>query len=374
MNPENRFQETDPEAGPTSDSEMNAAPVASLPKPQSRRLGRRSIPVSLIGFGAAPLGDLYQNLDEETAIATLRAALAAGITLFDTSPHYGNGLAEHRCGTGLRGSSRDAYVLSTKVGRHMNPSRSGGTAVGVGAATPGFAGGLPHQAVVDYSYDGTMRALEQSLLRLGVDRIDILLIHDVDVWTHGKDAIEARFKEAMQGAYVALAKLRDEGVVKAIGVGLNEVEMCERFAKAGDFDTMLLAGRYSLLEQTALDGFLSLAVQKGIGLMLGGVFNSGILATGAVPGARYNYRAAPPDILAKVERIEGVCRAHGVGLADAALRFPLGHEAVASVVLGAVAPQEVERNVASLAKPIPAALWSDLKSEGLLRQDAPTPG
>ncbi|SEB98695.1 D-threo-aldose 1-dehydrogenase [Rhizobiales bacterium GAS191] len=345
-------------------------PSAKLPL---RALGRSGLKVSAIGFGAAPLGDLYAKLDEATATATVKAAFAAGITLLDTSPHYGNGLSEHRCGTALRGVPRDHYVLSTKVGRHMDPSRPGGTAVGVGVAAPGFAGGLPHKAVVDYSYDGTMRSFEQSLLRLGLDRVDILLIHDVDVWTHGADAIEARFKEAMEGAYVALAKLRAAGVIKAIGVGLNEAEMCERFAKAGDFDTMLLAGRYSLLEQPALDSFMPLAAQKGIGLMLGGVFNSGILATGAVPGARYNYRPAPPEILAKVARIEAVCHAHGVKLADAALRFALGHKAVGSVVLGAVTPDEVSRNATSLSAPIPAGLWSDLKTEGLLRQDAPLP-
>jgi D-threo-aldose 1-dehydrogenase len=338
-----------------------------------RQLGRTSLSVSAIGFGSAPLGDLYAKLDEEAAIAAVKAAVADGVTLFDTSPHYGNGLAEHRVGAGLRGLARDAYVLSTKVGRWMDPLRSGGTAVAPGAAAPGFAGGLRHKAMIDYSRDGTLRAFEQSLLRLGAERIDIVLIHDVDVWTHGADAIEARFKEAMEGAYPALARLREEGVVKAIGVGLNETRMCERFARAGDFDTMLLAGRYSLLEQDALDGFLALAAQKGIGLMLGGVFNSGILATGAVAGAHYNYRPAPPEILAKTKRIESVCRAHGVALADVALRFPLGHEAVASVVLGAVSAEEISRNTKSLARPIPQALWSDLKSEGLLRQDAPTP-
>jgi D-threo-aldose 1-dehydrogenase len=347
-------------------------PAASL-RPPLRVLGRTRLEVSAIGFGSAPLGDLYARLDEDTAIATVRAAVAAGVTLFDTSPHYGNGLAEHRVGSGLRGVARDGYVLSTKVGRFMDPLRAGGTAVAAGVAAPGFAGGLPHKAIIDYSYDGVMRAFEQSLLRLAAERIDVVLIHDVDVWTHGEDKIEARFKEAMEGAYAALAKLRQEGVVKAIGVGLNEVRMCERFARAGNFDTMLLAGRYTLLEQDALDGFMALAVQKGIGLMLGGVFNSGILATGAVPGAHYNYRAAPPDILAKTARIEEVCRAHGVGLADAALRFPLGHEAVASVVLGAVTPQEVRRNTASLALSIPQALWSDLKTQGLIRPDAPTP-
>jgi D-threo-aldose 1-dehydrogenase len=339
----------------------------------TRPLGRGGLSVSVIGFGAAPIGDLYTKLDEATAFATVRAAIKAGVTLIDTSPHYGNGLAEHRCGTALRGVARDSYVLSTKVGRRMEPRQPGGTAVGVGAAAPGFAGGLPHKAIIDYSYDGTMRSFEQSLLRLGLDRIDILLIHDVDVWTHGQQAIEARFKESMEGAYRALSELREQGVIQAIGVGVNEARMCERFAEAGDFDVMLLAGRYSLLEQPALDSFLPLAQRKGISLMLGGVFNSGILAMGAVAGARYNYRPAPPDILAKVARLEEVCAAHGVRLADAALRFPLGHPAVASVVLGAVTPREVERNVASLISPIPGALWSDLKAHGLLHQDAPTP-
>jgi D-threo-aldose 1-dehydrogenase len=339
----------------------------------TRPLGRRGLFVSVIGFGAAPLGDLYAKLDEPTAFGTVKAAIAAGVTLIDTSPHYGNGLSEHRCGTALRGVARNAYALSTKVGRRMEPRQQGGTAVGVGAAAPGFAGGLPHKAVIDYSYDGTMRSFEQSLLRLGLDRIDILLIHDVDVWTHGDAAIEERFKEAMEGAYRALSELRDQGAVNAIGVGVNEVGMCERFVGAGEFDVMLLAGRYSLLEQPALESFLPLAEKRGISLMLGGVFNSGILATGAVAGARYNYRPAPPDVLAKVARLEAVCGAHRVRLSDAALRFPLGHAAVASVVLGAVTSDEVERNVASLASSIPAALWSDLKAEGLLRPDAPTP-
>lgn len=343
--------------------------MTTLPK---RRLGRANLEVTAIGFGSAPLGDLYARLDDATAIATVIAALGAGITLFDTSPHYGNGLAEHRCGTALRRAPRESFVLSTKIGRWMNPrdtkSRAGGK-----NPSRGFAGGLPHAAVVDYSYDGAMRSFEQSLLRLGIDAIDIVLIHDVDVWTHGADQIERRFREAMDGAYPALARLRSEGVVKAIGIGVNEAEMCVRFARAGDFDTMLLAGRYSLLEQPALSEFLPLAQSKGIGVMLGGVFNSGILATGAISGARYNYRVAAADVLARVERIEQVCRAHKVELATAALRFPLAHPAVSSVVLGAVTPSEVQRNLASMTTDIPAGLWSDLKAEGLLAADVPVP-
>jgi D-threo-aldose 1-dehydrogenase len=237
----------------------------------------------------------------------------------------------------------------------------------------GFVGGQPHRAVIDYSHDGTLRSVEQSLLRLGTDRLELLLIHDVDVWTHGAEAIEDRFREAMAGAYVALDRLRSEGVVKGIGIGVNEAEMCVRFAQAGSFDTMLLAGRYSLLEQPALEHFLPLAQQQGIAVLLGGVFNSGILATGAVKGAKYNYQDAPSDILAKVARIQRVCDAHGVALPTAALHFALGHPAVASVVLGAQSPQEVERNVASLASVVPAALWSDLKAEHLLDAQAPIP-
>jgi D-threo-aldose 1-dehydrogenase len=336
---------------------------SALPR---RALGRAGLQVSILGFGTAPLGDLYRKLDDGTAIATVERAFDLGINLLDTSPLYGHGLSEHRCGTAIRRMPRQDIVVCTKVGRWMDPFHGRGNG-------SGFVGGQPHRAVVDYSYDGTMRSVEQSLLRLGTDRLDLLLIHDVDVWTHGADAIEDRFREAMAGAYVALDRLRSEGVVAGIGIGVNEVEMCVRFAQAGSFDTMLLAGRYSLLEQPALERFLPLAQQQGIGVMLGGVFNSGILATGAVDGAKYNYQDAPPEILAKVARIEGVCTAHGVALPTAALHFALGHPAVASVVLGAETPQEVERNVAALSSKVPTALWTDLKSEHLLDAQAPVP-
>jgi D-threo-aldose 1-dehydrogenase len=338
----------------------------------TRPLGRTGITVTTLGFGSAPLGDLYEKLDDRVAVDTVSAALDGGINLIDTSPHYGNGLAEHRYGTALRRAKRDDVVVSTKIGRVMDP-RSKPVAPSGAVTSPGFAGGLPHKANFDYSYDGAMRSLEHSLLRLGTDRIEILLIHDADVWTHGKEGYEQRFKEAMAGAYKALDRLRSEGTVKAIGVGINEADVCERFAKEGDFDTMLLAGRYSLLEQPAIESFMPLAAKKGIGLMLGGVFNSGILATGAIEGARYDYRPAPPEILDRVRKIEAVCRSHGVKLADAALQFPLGHEAVASVVLGGVKPAEVTRNIESLSAKIPAALWSDLKAEGLLAKSVPVP-
>jgi D-threo-aldose 1-dehydrogenase len=337
-----------------------------------RTLGRTGLRVSTIGFGAAPLGDLYARLDDATAIATVEAAAAAGITLMDTSPHYGNGLAEHRLGTALRRIGRDRVVLSTKVGRVMDPRRAPAPPP-KGVVSPGFAGGLPHAAQFDYSYDGTLRAFEQSLLRLGTDRIDLLLIHDIDVWTHGAEAIEGRIREAMDGAYRALERLRGEGVVKGIGIGVNEADIAARFAEAGDFDTMLLAGRYSLLEQPALEHFLPIAQRKGMGIMMGGVFNSGILATGAVEGARYNYAPAPPAVLQRVRRIEAVCRAHGVPLARVALQFPLAHPSVSSVVLGAVTPREITQNAAAVTEAVPAAIWSDLRAEGLLDPAAPVP-
>lgn len=331
-----------------------------------RPLGRSRLPVSTLGFGGAPLGDLYAHLDEATAVATVEAAITGGVTLFDTSPLYGHGLSEHRIGAALRRMPRKGLVLSTKVGRVAEPFAGRGDG-------SGYRGGLPHGLRFDYSYDGAMRSLEQSALRLGVDRIDIVLIHDVDVWTHGAALIEQRFAEAMNGAYRALERLRAAGTVRAIGVGVNEAQMCERFARTGDFDTMLLAGRYSLLEQPALASFMPLALEKGIGLMLGGVFNSGILATGPVPGARYNYNPAPPGILARVAAIEAVCARHGVPLRRAALQFPLGHAAVASLVMGAVSPAEVADQIAELSQPVPVALWAELKAEGLLAADVPVP-
>ena len=333
----------------------------------TRPLGRSGLTVSILGFGGAPLGDLYDLLDDEIAMRSVATAADLGVTLFDVAPLYGRGLAEHRFGTVLKRLPRASFVLSTKVGRWLKPAPGGPR------CPSRYRGGLSFDPVIDYSYDGAMRAFEQSLQRLAVPSIDIALIHDVDVWTHGKDAIEARFREAMDGAYRALDELRRAKVVKAIGVGVNESAMCVRFADAGDIDAVLLAGRYSLLEQPALADFLPLAEQKGIGVMLGGVFNSGILASGAVVGAKYNYRPAPDDVLDRVKRIERVCASHGVALPVAAMHFALGHPAVASLVIGAVTPAEVTRNVAALTARVPASLWSDLKREDLLDTHAPVP-
>ena len=337
-----------------------AAPLARRP------LGRTGIEVTTLGFGGAPLGDLYAPLDDAAAIETVEAALDTGVGLVDTSPLYGRGLSEHRIGAALRRRPRSSIVLSTKVGRVFSPAPAGVR------RTEGYAGGLPHEGRFDYSYDGAMRSLEQSMLRLGVASVDIALVHDVDPWTHGADA-EARQREALAGAWRALVDLRAQRVVRAIGIGVNDADVCERFAREADLDCVLLAGRYSLLEQPALDRFLPLAAERRVGVLLGGVFNSGILATGAVAGARYNYRAAPPEILARVSAVERVCAAHGVSLAHAALAFVLGHPAVSSVVLGAASPAEVRRNADAFGRPVPAALWRDLKAERLLREDAPVP-
>jgi D-threo-aldose 1-dehydrogenase len=330
-----------------------------------RHLGRTGLSVSALGFGGAPLGDLYARLDEATAQATIMAALEAGVTLLDTAPLYGHGLSEHRIGATLRQMPAAWPLLSTKVGRVAVPFSPRGDG-------SGYLGGLPHAMHFDYSRDGALRSLEQSALRLGVDRFDIVLIHDVDGRAHGA-ALERRFGEAMTGAYRALADLRAAGAVRAIGVGVNEAEICARFAREGDFDVMLLAGRYSLLEQPALAEFLPLALDRGIGVMLGGVFNSGILATGAVPGARYDYQPAPPAIMAKVARIEAICARHGVPISRAAIHFALAHPAVSTLVLGAAAPAEVRAQAEAFAQPPPAALWAELRAEALIAPEVPTP-
>jgi D-threo-aldose 1-dehydrogenase len=342
---------------------------------ETRRFKTRNgadLAFSVVGQGMGPIGDFYELLDEKMTIATVEQAYQAGIRLFDTSPHYGNGLSESRLGAGLRRIPRDEIVVSTKIGRVMDPFHKPAPR-NPDAYSPGFAGGFPHAPHFDYSYDGTMRSVEQSLLRTGLSRFDILLIHDCDVWTHGKEA-DQRFKEAMEGAYRALDKLRSERTVAAIGFGINEADTCVRFARAGDFDVAMMAGRYSLLIQSGLAEFLPLALEKKMGVMLAGVFNSGILATGAVPGAHFEYAPAPPEIMDRVRKIEAICAAHGTSIRRAALQFSMAHPAVVAVVLGAVRPEETQANAADAANKVPAGVWSDLKSAGLLDPAAPTPG
>lgn len=263
---------------------------------------------------------MYRTVPDAEAEATVRAAYDAGIRLFDTAPLYGFGLSEHRVGAALRDKPRESFVLSSKVGRLLEPRHPDTLEHGQ------FEGSLPFAEVYDYGYDGIMRSIEHSLHRLGTWRIDILLVHDLDVWTHGSEQARVdRVQAFMAGGYRAMEKLRAEGTVKAIGAGVNETAACQDLAERGDFDCFLLAGRYTLLEQAPLDGLLPLCEQQGIALLIGGAYNTGILATGAVEGAYFQYAPAPPEIMERVRRIEAVCARHGVRLPTAALQFPLGH-------------------------------------------------
>lgn len=325
-----------------------------------------------LGFGTAPLGNLYRPVSDADAVKTLDAAWAAGIRYFDTAPLYGLGLSETRLNPFLRGKKRKDYVISTKVGRLMHvcaPEER--TGIGKFYDTPS------RKEAFDYTYDGIMRSLEFSLERLGIDSIDVVFVHDIDVFTHKSEAArDAHVKTLMAkktGGYEALVKLREQKVIKAFGAGVNEWQVAETLTRAGEFDIFLLAGRYTLLEQEALNSFLPLCEERGVGIVLGGPYNSGILATGPKPGAYYNYDPAPKEILERVGQIEAVCKAHKVKLAQAALRFPLHHPCVVSVIPGGVSPKEVALNAATMDVKLPKALWKDLKAKGLLRTDAKTP-
>lgn len=322
-----------------------------------------------LGFGTAPLGGLYRAVDAEDAQKTLEAAWKAGIRYYDTAPLYGMGLSETRLNRFLYGKKRKDYVLSTKVGRLLDVcDPKNRTGIGKFFDTPS------RKERYDYTYDGFMRSIEFSLERLGVDSIDIIFIHDVDVFTHKSASVrDEHVKTILKSGYKALEKLRSEKVIKAFGAGVNEWEVCERLSKAGDFDIFLLAGRYTLLEQEALNSFLPLCEERGIGIVLGGPYNSGILATGPKPGAWYNYDPAPKHILERVAKIEAACKRHKVKLPEAALRFPMYHPQVVSVVPGGASAKEVALNAATLKAKLPKALWKDLKAEGLLRKDAPVP-
>ena len=333
------------------------------------RIGNGGIDFTELGFGSAPLGNLYKAVSDADAQAVLEAAWETGCRYFDTAPLYGLGLAETRLNAFLRGKNRDDYVITTKAGRLLqvcNPEER--TGIGKFFDVPN------RREVFDYSYDGIMRSLEASLERLGLDRIDILLAHDLCIFTHGsKAASDARIGEFMRSGYYAMLSLRDQGVIKAFGAGVNEWQVCQTLAERGDFDLFLLAGRYTLLEQESLQSFLPLCQKRGIGVILGGPYNSGILASGPKAGAFYNYSAAPADVMERVGRIHAVCEKHGVAMISAALQFPLFHPSVVSVIPGGQSVAEVTQNREILNGNIPAGLWHDLKRENLIRADAPTP-
>lgn len=339
---------------------------------ERRRIGRTALEVSVLGFGGNALGNLYDVIDEVAARDTVRAAHQTGVTYFDTAPMYGHGLSERRMGDVLRTLPRDELVLSTKVGRllvpygRVPPPRPSIAQGGI------FTGELPFLPTFDFSYDATMRSFEDSLQRLGMNRVDVLLIHDCDEWSQG-----ARYAEALRsverGALRALEKLKAEGTIGAFGAGVNQAEACERLMDVGSFDVFMLAGRYTLLEQGALDSFLPRCVREHVSVIGAAPYNSGILVTGVTPDARYNYVPAPPEVRERVARIEVVAHRHGVPLPAAALQFVLGHPAVISVIPGGRSRAEAEQNAAWARAPIPAAFWSELVADGLVRGDAPVP-
>ncbi|WP_031002422.1 aldo/keto reductase [Streptomyces sp. NRRL F-5727] len=317
-----------------------------------------TLQVSRLALGCAALGNLYEPVSDETARATVDAAWDAGVRTFDTAPHYGLGLSERRLGAALRDRPRDEYTLSTKVGRLLVPDAGGhGDDLAHGFAVP-----ATHRRVWDFSADGVLRSLEASLDRLGLDRVDLALLHDPD------DHAE----QALREAYPALERLRAEGVVRRVGVGMNRSALPARFLRETDIDVVLLAGRYTLLDQGGLDELLPEATARGRGVIIGGVLNSGLL-TAPRPGATYDYAPAPQPVLDRALRLQEISERHGVPLRAAALRFPFAHPAVESVLTGARSPEEVRDTVEQLRRPVPDALWDELRAEGLLAPDVPVP-
>jgi len=329
------------------------------------RLTKRSairdtrVELTSLGLGCAQLGNLYRPTPDADARATVDAAWELGVRYFDTAPHYGLGLSERRVGAALAERPRDELVLSTKVGRLLEPV----TEV-TGDDDEGFAVPATHRRRRDYSRDGILRSVAASLERLGLDRIDVLFVHDPD----------EHYAEVLDGAYPALHELREQGVVGAIGAGMNQAEMLADFARNTDMDLLMLAGRYTLLEQAALDDLLPTCEARGVRVVAAGVFNSGLLARDAPPDdAKYDYGDAPAGLVARARRIAAVCERHGVRLPAAALAFPRAHPAVASVCVGARSPAQIRRNAELFDVEIPPDLWAELRAERLLREDAPVP-
>jgi D-threo-aldose 1-dehydrogenase len=334
-----------------------------------RQIGRTSLSVTELGMGGTPLGNMYRAMETEAAIATVHAAATAGIRYFDTAPVYGFGLSETRLGQGAVKLPREDIVISSKVGYSLVPIDPSELKPGLWDKPP------PMRADFDYSRDAVLRGVEASLKRLNTPYIDMLAIHDpdeaVDVGAGIDPFSRSHFKEAMDNAFPTLAELRSQGVIKAIGVGINQWQMLCDFATAGDFDYFLVAGRYTLLDQDSMARLLPLCEQHSISLVIGGPYNSGILATGAVTGATYDYRPAKPQILERVRGIQAVCARHDVSLQAAALQFPLHHPSVAAIIPGARSIAEVEANLAFSQEPIPPQFWAELKSERLIDPAAP---
>ena len=322
-----------------------------------RRIASTGTPLSELSLGCAQLGNLYREVSDDDARATVDAAWDLGVRYFDTAPHYGLGLSERRVGTAVRARPRDDFVVSTKVGRLLEPQP---TVEGID--DDGFAVPATHRRVFDFSRDGIRRSFTESLDRLGLERVDIVYLHDPD--DHVQDVLDSGF--------AALAELRGEGAVGAIGAGMNDAAVLARLVRETDMDVVMLAGRYTLLEQDSLDDLFPVCEERGVGVVVAGVFNSGLLARPVPPDdARYDYAVAPRWVVDRARSIAAVCLRHGTTLPVAAIAFPLAHPTVVSVCLGARSPSQIELNAARYADEVPTELWAELKAEGLLREDAP---
>jgi D-threo-aldose 1-dehydrogenase len=327
---------------------------------------RSGLTFTALSYGGAPIGNFNGVFSDADAQDMVSQAWDQGIRYFDTAPGYGNGLSEHRLGHALRHRDRKELVLSTKVGRVLTPTLDAPSTNGQYLDIPPFVAGY------DYSYDGVMRAVEQSLQRMLTDHFDALFIHDCDRYTHGSAAPEL-FHQAIVSAFPALESLREQQVVKAIGFGINETDLMIEAVKATDVDVCLLAGRYTLLEQEPLDELFPICEEQGVGIVLGGVYNSGVLATGPISGARFNYAPADANILAKAAQLQDVCRRHDVPLPAVALQFAYAHPVVVSACIGARNEKQQTRNAELFESTVPGDLWDDLRATNLIRSDAPTP-
>jgi D-threo-aldose 1-dehydrogenase len=326
---------------------------------ERKTLGSTGLDVTRLGLGCAALGGLYGDIPDEQAHAVVQKALDLGLNLFDTAPLYGSGKSEQRVGHVLSQIPRDSFVLCSKVGRVLDPVDPNETDRGQEI----YDNPPPFKPVFDFSRDGVLRSFEESLKRLQLDRIDVLHIHDPD----------DHYEDAIKGAYPAIAELREQGLISGVSAGMNQWEMLADFARAGDFDCFLLAGRYSLLEQEALDELFPLCAEKNIGILAGGTYNSGILAKGAQEGAKYNYGDAPAEIIARAKRLEEVSERHGVDIKAAASQFALAHPVVTAIIPGTRRPERVQENYDLLTVDIPADYWAELKAEKLIKEGAPTP-
>ncbi len=332
-----------------------------------RRVGSTTLSLPVFGFGAAHIGELYGKVDEANSRATLDAAWNNGVRYYDTAPWYGRGLSEHRLGGFLRTKPRAEFQITTKVGRTLHRPKNPASF----DRSP-WVGGLNFEVNFDYSYDGIMRSYEQALQRLALDTVDALVIHDLDSAYHG-DKQAGHEKDLVASGIKALQELKAAGDIKAYGMGINTGEALEKTATQVDLDFCLVAMPYTLLDQASLHTGMATCVKRGVSVIIGAPFASGILVTGSGGPQHYAYGKAPPEVQAKVRGIEAVCAAHKVSLPAAALQFPLAHPAVSAIIPGAARPTEVTQNIASLQAAIPAAFWSDLKTQRLLDADAPTP-